>query len=224
MGDLMSTDQIKRAEVDEESAPANKSKDQSMLDAARQEANEIVAKARYDAFRMVTDARAEAEAILAEVGSTQPTTNADADLADRAADLADEIATLEQIRDRLVEKVSATRSLLNNLEDRLARIAETPTPSRNAGDSAVSAETRHSITVEVTTDEPDPLPPAASADVVSVAQASSDAEYAADAPTAGDSGKGSFYSRRSAKLPSIGASRGQSALTAVSSIRSRIGS
>lgn len=227
MGDLMTTDQIKRAEADAKSAEAEHEEHESAVDAARTVADEIIAKARYDAFRMVTDARTEAEAILAqaetEAPSPQPTSDTgdtEAELSERAVELTEEVARLDEVRERLIEKVTATRALLNNLEERLARIAKTP-PLASGGTAATP--TQHSITVEVTSEETDPLPPAASVDAVPAAAIGAGTEPPVGSPQS-DGHKGSFYSRRSAKLPSIGASGGQSALSAMSSIRNRIDS
>lgn len=238
MGDLMTTDQIKRtdagsgaAEVDDAGPPPVD------IDAAREEAKDIVAKARYDAFRMVTDARNEAEAILQEAETARVTppdptsppdiTAAELDaLEERRAELLTEIEWLIVVQARLEGRIDSTRNLLHGLEERLARIAARPTSASRQGTADPSpAGTAGPTDIDVRTDDAAPVPPAASTTMdysPSVPHPRRQADVEPAPPESGDTEFGSYYSRRSARLPSIGNKGGQSALSAVSSIRSRI--
>lgn len=232
MGDLMTTDQIKRTEAASGAAEGDSAGQPVDLDAAREEAKEIVAKARYDAFRMVTDARNEAEAILSEAEQPNPSTTAPQvavdqseldSLTERRDELIHETDRLIDLQTRLEEKVASTRVLLQSLEARLAKIAAAPPPTQPAPPATERAP-EMTVEVHIDTDDPAPLPPAASTAMdysPSVPHPVKHEEVHEVAVTP-EAELGSFYSRNSAKLPSIGSAGGQSALSAVSSIRSRI--
>lgn len=236
---------------------------------AREQAKQIVAKARYEAFRMVTDARAEAEAILDEqtliappdlgtneADSPDPTPAADTgaeDIAEVArleavslvaqwtAELADANASLVSEHDALESRLLQTRSLVERLEGRLARIAAAPSPTaptaaapaalppRAPGPSTnpqpvdahvPAAKDPHKATpndLSAVSDEQTASPPPAGP---------IDYSPSVPHPVAADphkgapvDEKGSYYSRRSAKLPRIGDSGGKDALTAMRSMR-----
>lgn len=118
----------------------------AVVDEAHEAAKQIVAKARYDAFRMVTDAREEAESILAEADhgyapnssqGTEITHDGEFQTANEA--LAQVNTTLQEANSALAaenqsldDRVQQTRALLTDLETRLARIAATPDPVMTA--------------------------------------------------------------------------------------------
>ncbi|VAW09218.1 hypothetical protein MNBD_ACTINO01-2148 [hydrothermal vent metagenome] len=208
--------------------------DDDVLDAANEQAKQILASSRYEAFRLVTEARTEAETIIdgarseaagvvkaAEMTAKSKIESAEAHAADivraaeqRASDVTPETAfpvaganatALEAEHRDLSERVSSLRVLADQLEHRFAALAAS-TPS---GDGAVETTVR---------------PPVTTLDYSpSVAPSSSKVETPVEIPPAEeDPERGSFYSRRSANLPRIGAAAGQSALELTRSIRERL--
>jgi len=202
------------------------------------EAKRILARSRYEAFRLVTEARNEAETILdearaeaagtvkaatitaeskvdaAEIRATQIVEEAES----RAANLApasqdartssseprlSDNSALEAEHEELAERVSSLRVLADKLEDRFAALA--------AG-ASTTVEQRSNQNTDSTTSGIDYAP-----SVTAEAKVTSDS--LAEEPI---EDRGSFYSRRSAKLPSIGAAGGQSALDMTRSIRSKL--
>jgi hypothetical protein len=187
---------------------------------AGDEARGVLAKARFDAFQVVTEARKEAESILEEareeaaeivtaakmqaesivdaahLGADEVRTNAAATPDPPTTDGSS--AALEAEHDELVARVTSLRSIADQVEERFAALA-------------AGANTR--TVVEAATAPILDYSP-------SVARASSEVadEPAADAPAA-PAEKGSFYNRRSANLPSIGDDGGRSALDMMRSIR-----
>ncbi len=195
----------------------------AVLEAAQTEANQIVAKARYEAFRMMTDARNEAEAILAGAEATagNPQTEAASDLEEidgRRTELIAETARLKQHHAELVEKVESTQALLDQLEERLRQIASAPTSSPTP---PATAKPEPAIQIEVHPEPAEEHTATVLDYAPSVPHPVKDDDPMPPAPAAGMAGKtqGSFYTRRSAKLPSIGESRGADALSAMGSIR-----
>jgi|GEM_PF-2340194 len=274
----MTTDRIMAADTH---VDASRDSDRHLADAEDQ-AKQIVAKARYDAFRMVTDARAEAEAILAEVSFPEATPAPDAtDLAATVAESqaafaaaearateiveqaiadADEIrssanedikrenALLAEENETLMGRVSDTRAVLESLEGRLAAIAapppppadnarteslHQPTPQAEPTAAPGSAPGRKGMRAKAptATAKPQveaPIPPVETAkdDPVALDYSPSVPPPPRQAPEEDvpepAEGRGSFYSRRSAKLPRIGETAGQNALGAMKSVRKSI--
>ncbi len=187
---------------------------------AESAANAVLAKARYDAFKLVTDARSEAEIVLDEarteadaiikeatvtaeglhdaaklqadqfLAAATAEREASREIVDRAGETESSEA-LEAEHKELTQKVGSLRSLADQLEERFA---------------ALAAAADHD-------EEPEETP--AVIDYAPSVQAPSP-ETARPEPEE----RGSFYSRRSANLPRIGDAAGQSALDMMRSIRS----
>jgi vacuolar-type H+-ATPase subunit H len=184
------------------------------------EARQLMAKARFDAFQLVTEARKEAESILDEArqeaseivtaakmqaesivdaahlgaDEVRKTHGADPVPADPVPD-GEPAAALEAEHDQLVERVTSLRAVADQLEERFAALAAT---AQN---------------------QPRPDPDASTAPILdyspSVAAPAAEPVVEEEAPAE----KGSFYNRRSAKLPSIGEAGGRSALDMMRTIR-----
>lgn len=223
------------------------------------EAKEVLAKARYEAFRLMTDARQEAEEILDQARTEGDAIRKEAELQaesivdaahTRAEEIRDELEhqapdetsdarnQLEQEHDELTERVSGLRSLADQLEERFAALAQTAArrpsieePPRPILDYSPSVPHHEPEAQPEPSPEPAPEAPwsAAEADASTapVLDYSPSVPHPSPAPTdesEPDSEpereeRGSFYSRRSAKLPRIGESAGQSALDMMRSIR-----
>jgi vacuolar-type H+-ATPase subunit H len=182
-----------------------------------EEARRLVAKARFDAFQVVTEARKEAESILddarreaAEIitaaemqaESIVDAARLEADETRAGTPSADPITNeppetttaLEAEHEALVERVTSLRAIADQLEERFAALAA----SSATGGMAAEA-----------------LPPEV---IVEDGSAHVDDRRDAGTQEAGND-RGSFYNRRSAKLPSIGDAGGRSALDMMKSIR-----
>lgn len=188
------------------------------LPSADDEAKSILAKARYEAFRLMTDAREEAEDILAQAREEADGIRTEAEMqaesiVDAAHMRADEIratpvfddthsaesvATLEHEHRELTDRVGSLRLLADQLEERFAALAATA----NAPHPAIEESPRPIL--DYSPSVPSPTKP-------SVEEAVPEA-----APT---EERGSFYSRRSAKLPRIGDAGGKNALDMMRAIR-----
>lgn len=190
-------------------------------DASRQ----LLAKARYDAFRLMTEARDEAETILDEARAEAEGTKkaatvqsaADVEAAEsRAAEIVEaahqeaasivagahrtageqheteDADSLEAEHKALSDRVSTLRTLADQLENRFAALAATapadPSPTASDSDRSADSGLDYSPSIPHPTNENDE--PSSSA-----------------APAE----RGSLYSRRSAKLPSLGEDGGRSA-------------
>lgn len=189
---------------------------------AAAEARDLLAKARYEAFSLVTEARNEAEAILAEVRGEASDRMHEAELqaesiVDAARLRADEVvmaedpnepanAELEAEHEELTERVSTLRSLAAELEQRFdaltAQAEGHPIEPKPANLSPTEA---HAPSEAPVLDYSPAVAPPPRAD--------------AEEEDQGDEEKGSFYNRRSAKLPRIGDEGGRSALDMMRSIR-----
>jgi cell division septum initiation protein DivIVA len=181
-------------------------------------ARSILAKARYEAFRLMTDAREEAEDILAEARAEADGIRTEAEMqaesiVDAAHMRADEIrsapapedphsaesvATLEHEHRELTDRVGSLRLLADQLEERFAALAATA----NAPHPVIEASPRPILDYSPSVPSPRTQP-------VEVAE-----PEAAPAEE-----RGSFYSRRSAKLPRIGDAGGKNALDMMRTIR-----
>jgi vacuolar-type H+-ATPase subunit H len=184
------------------------------------EARQLMAKARFDAFQLVTEARKEAESILdearqeaaeivtaakmqaesivdaAHIGADEVRASHDADppSSDPAADGEPEGALVAE-HDQLVERVTSLRAVADQLEERFAALAATAQNQARPNPDASTAPI-----LDYSPSVPAPKP-----------EAVVDEEPPAD--------RGSFYNRRSAKLPSIGDAGGRSALDMMRTIR-----
>lgn len=191
------------------------------------QAKDILAKARYDAFRLMTDARKEAEEILEDARSEAAGIVRDAEMQaesivdaahvqaaevaraapepDPGSDTAEAVASLEQEHEELTQRVSSLRELADQLEERFAALAETANASQPSieGTPRPVLDYSPSVPHEDPADAPEePSPPVREA-----------------GPVADGVERGSFYSRRSAKLPRIGDAGGKSALDMMRAIR-----
>lgn len=192
---------------------------------AADEAKQILAKARYEAFRLMTDAREEAEEILEQARAEAASIRNEAELqaesiVDAAHMQADEVrgaapppeptetaesvAQLEQEHEELTERVTSLRALADQLEERFAALAANAAAPRAELDEPPRPVLDYSPSV--------PPPPREPQVVVDDADPPSSTESE-------PAERGSFYSRRSAKLPRIGDAGGHSALDMMRSIR-----
>lgn len=195
-------------------------------EALEKQSSEILARARYEAFGLVTEARKEAESIIDDAKSEAAEIVREAEMtAESIRDAArinasetraasaieidpEKQAAVEQLEAEhaeLTERVGSLREIADQLEQRFAALVETtPTPTTDV------AETEDVSTAPVLDYQPS----------VPLAEPVDQHAEKADQPAKGE--KGSFYSRRSAKLPSIGESAGKSALDMMRSIRATI--
>ncbi len=183
---------------------------------ADDEAKSILAKARYEAFRLMTDAREEAEEILAQARTEADGIRTEAEMqaesiVDAAHMRADEIrsapvpddlhsaesvATLESEHRELTDRVGSLRLLADQLEERFAALAATANAPHPVIEQAPRPILDYSPSVPRTTPAAPVEPEAAPSEE-----------------------RGSFYSRRSAKLPRIGDAGGKNALDMMRTIR-----
>jgi hypothetical protein len=188
------------------------------LPSADDQAKSILAKARYEAFRLMTNAREEAEEILAQARAEADGIRTDAEMqaesiVDAAHMRADEIrstpppedapsaesvATLESEHRELTDRVGSLRLLADQLEERFAALAATA----NAPHPIIEESPRPVL--DYSPSVPRPVRPSV--------------EVAEPEPAPAEE-RGSFYSRRSAKLPRIGDAGGKNALDMMRTIR-----
>lgn len=227
-------------------AEATKEAEQIVAE-AREQATAILSEARREAFRLVTEARQDAEntaaeaqtnagAILKNAEDVLSTARRDAiSLIDEVKEeseqlIAERNQALEQMRADydaenadLVARISELRGIASDLESRLSAVIH-PREAQAVAEPEPAA-----------TDEPTPPPPPkpntkppspAASDPTEDDTAS--IEISLGAPTANPeteeiapqaSPRGSFYSRRSAKLPRIGSDAGRNAIAAINAMR-----
>lgn len=197
------------------------------------EATEVLAKARYDAFRLVTEARKEAETILDQAREEAAEITREAELkAESILDAArvqaseirssepvdtedvteEAVAELEAEHRQLTDQVGSLRALADQLEQRFAALAA----HAESPPAAPSATPHHEGSA------PSAEPAGPTLDYSPSVPAPSRAEALAEKEHDGEEAeeeRGSFYSRRSAKLPRIGEAGGKSALDMMRSIR-----
>ena len=179
--------------------------------------SELLAKVRYEAFRLVTEAREEAEEILDEARAEAAGIRKDAEVQaesivdaahvrskeiiassepDGDPQAAEAVANLEHEHEELTQRVSSLRTLADQLEERFAALAATANATHPTIEEPprpvldYSPSVPHPVAVDPVDDEDEPV-----------------AE------------RGSFYSRRSAKLPRIGDAGGKGALDMMRSLR-----
>jgi vacuolar-type H+-ATPase subunit H len=219
-------------------SPAGDATDEVVLEETSEDATddhgtkELLKKARYDAFRLVTEAREEAESILDDsrneaadiVREAEMTAESILDAARlQADDLRSKIATdtspdpeaeasvaeLEAEQQELTDRVGSLRELADQLEERFAALAAHSDTTEPEDSTPRPANGRED------TDSSKPLidysPAVAPPQKEDAATSEAD-----DSPT---EERGSFYSRRSANLPRIGDAGGKSALDMMRSIR-----
>ena len=195
------------------------------------EAKEVLARARYEAFRLMTDARAEAEEILEQARAEAETIRTDAEMqaesiidaahlrADQvgttepAAETVESVAQLEQEHEELTQRVSSLRTLADQLEERFAALAAHATAPRPELEEPPRPVLDYSPSV---------APPAKVESDEADGSTGTDEGSAADVDEEVTGERGSFYSRRSAKLPRIGEAGGQSALDMMRTMRASI--
>lgn len=244
------------ANVHQDATAASEAEDVADIDAATpaaaDEAKDILAKARYEAFRLMTDARQEAEEILDQARTEASAIRTEAEMQaesiiDAAHMRAEEIqeegspsdtnssmSQLEQEHEELTERVSSLRSLADQLEERFAALAETsaprpsieepPRPVLDYSPSVPGSEgpaTAASLdrTADAGTADPSTGPVLDYSPSVPHPEPVIEADVGDEDPKPVEEERGSFYSRRSAKLPRIGEAGGQSALDMMRSIR-----
>jgi cell division septum initiation protein DivIVA len=182
-------------------------------------ASELLAKARYEAFRLVTEARQEAEEILDEARAEAASIRKDAEVQaesivdaahvrskeiidssepDADTHAAEAVANLEHEHEALTQRVSSLRTLADQLEERFAALAATA----NATHPTIEEPPRPVL------DYSPSVPHRVVADPVDDG-----------GPSEPEPERGSFYSRRSAKLPRIGDAGGKDALDMMRSLR-----
>lgn len=187
---------------------------------AAEAAKDTLAKARYEAFRLMTEARAEAESILDEARTEAEKLRTNAEMqaesivdaahmrakeiqaSEPSPETAESVAQLEHEHEELTQRVSSLRTLADRLEERFAALAA----SAHAPRPEINEPPRPVLDYSPSVPRPakeEPAPP----------------EVAAEPVTAAPTERGSFYSRRSAKLPRIGEQGGHNALDMMRSIR-----
>lgn len=193
-----------------------------------QQSAEILAKARYEAFGLVTEARKEAESIIDEARDTAADIVREAEMTaesirdaarinaneHRAASAAEidpakaaAVQELEAEHAELTDRVGSLRTMADQLEARFAALAdnaELPPPASTNG----SSEGSNAPVLDYSPSVPHPV--------------KAEDEHQDEAEPQEREEKGSFYSRRSAKLPRIGEAGGKSALDMMRSIRESI--
>ena len=207
--------------------------------------DEIIADARKEAFSLITEARKEAGAVIAEARieaekGEQPAAAPDAIESLRAEELQLE-ARIVELQATLTGLEIGIRSLTGLVEGQqpaaiasqpappTIEYAQTPTqielqpppPLDNSGENGGAALLEPLLSPEQKQSPPPPPPPlepepAAAVQVDDLTVEVNDSHAQAPAP---DGGRPSFYSRRSAQLPHIGAEAGHSAIAAATDLR-----
>lgn len=198
---------------------------------AETEALKVLAKARYEAFRLVTDARDEADSILEEARKSAESIIHTAEITaesitDAARIQAKEIVAarpqaavetpIENTHPRSIDdQVAELREIAQRIDARFTTLTQTEAPPSPPVEPARGVEPPPAVET-----------PEASTSEVSAAVEPHVAEELVEEPVkdafidpAEDARRGSFYSRRSAKLPSIGDAAGKGALDMMRSIR-----
>ena len=220
---------------DTASSAPERDEDRELADprvAAGEEANALMAKTRYEAYRLVTEARTEAETILADarteaaeivrsaqlqaesiidaahleasdVRAKAPAADTGDHVTDPSAATGADVAELEAEHAELTKRVSTLRGLADQLEQRFAALAASAQPTEPVAPRKIDVAALGPPQAPVLDHSPSVTHPVTAPDTEP------------EAPTE----RGSFYSRRSAKLPSIGDAGGKSALDMMRAIR-----
>ncbi len=218
--------------------------------AAHEEAGQIVAAARKEAFRLITEAREEAGLVIAEARSEVEQTHSSDHTAESVAtedSHAEELrleARIVELQATLAGLEAGIRSLTGMLASpEVLRQASAPPPEAHTSqpftlegetpaDPPVVADNGGKALVEPllpprrqhSAPPPPPPPepePAAAVRVEDLTVEVVDPQQQAPAPD--DGARASWYSRRSAQLPHIGADAGRNALAAASELRTTTG-
>lgn len=209
--------------------------DAAAVEAATADAEEIRTAAQAEADRIRAEASADAEARVASAQSealrmiTEIKDESERMVAERELELERMRVEFESNHAETIERVARLQSLAGELERRLQSVASgalgeltsistdltsptitppqeaAPTPQQTAPPEAPPLDESPELTTTDLTPEPE---------AASEQQAPQQTEI-----TTEDPGRGSFYSRRSAKLPRIGADAASGALAAVSAMR-----
>ena len=202
----MTTDQIDIAEPPVGALDSSPVVDVA-TDRSENEARQIIAKARYEAFRMVTDARNDADAILdearAEAAELVGASEDNDAVAGENADLVAVNAALRVEYNELVDLVNESQDLIEKLDTRLLDLATMP-------DAGTSADVG----------QPDMVSTAAPAFVFDYSPSVAPAPKPSRKTTTVRAE--SFYTRKSAKLPRIGREGGKDALDTIKAMRDRM--
>lgn len=207
-----------------------------ILVTAHQEAAAVLSEARREAFRLVTEARDDAEntAAEAQTNAARITKNAEET---RGATRRDSIALIDEVKDESERLIAERNTVLETMRaeyetenaDLLERITELRSIAADL-ENRLSAALQHHATQDQSPSpspapQPEPRPPTASGpaeDVAGSAQADPDTpnvpvQHNGVAPTAAS--RGSYYSRRSARLPRLGSDAGRNAIAAINAMR-----
>jgi hypothetical protein len=205
----MTTDQIKSVES-AVGAPHDTAEPDIAVNRATDQSRQITAKARYEAFHMVTEARIEADAIVdeakAEAADLLGNHVANDTVAGENADLIAVNAALRLEYNELVDLIDTSQQLIENLDIRLLDLATMPgsIPSLDGSIEEVALEVGSQVSSFVFDYTPSVAPPPKPSRAKSTERAES------------------FYTRKSAKLPRLGTEGGQEALVVVRSMRDRM--
>jgi len=230
---------------------ATKTKE-DMLEAAKVQADEIraqgrkdgdriITEARMQAFRLVTEARTEAGDIVAEArAEAAAIARVEAESTPAAAPNSEREELLQQRIEDMQTVIEAMEAELRNryspptsIHHDDAAAASRPVPSAT-GNAPVGPETPSPLDpdayeehIEIVVTES--TPPGSTVEPPPPAEWFNDRSDEVDEPAIGDAppapdpaGRRSFYSRRSANLPSIGAEAGRGAMAAVAGLRSNL--
>ena len=204
--------------------------------------DEIIADARKEAFNLITEARKEAGAVVAEARSESEKTEQPAAsgaieslraeklrLEARVVELQATLTGLEIGIRSLTGLVEGQQPTPGSLESVLPTIEYSPTPTQIELQQPLDNPAENSggvllepllISQQKQSPPPPPPPlepePAAAVQVDDLTVEVNDSHAQAPAP---DGGRPSFYSRRSAQLPHIGAEAGHSAIAAATDLR-----
>ncbi len=198
------------------------------------EAQEIVSSARKEAFQLITEARIEAGLVVAEA-RTEAVDTEKALQSEPATELRAEELRLEarivELQATLAGLELGIRSLTGMLATSnppqigqpIALEGEAPPLSLNGNGGSALVEPLPPLQRTFSPPPPPPPPepePAAALQVEDLTVEVNDPHAQAPAP---DGGRVSFYSRRSAQLPHIGAEAGHNALSAATDLRASMG-
>lgn len=202
---------------------------------ARSSADDIVSEAQFEAFRLVTQAKEDAEATIRAAQeeaariATQPAAPAAAAATPQPVD-EEALVRMEQARDEAIATIRAIREEAEEvIAERDRKITMLQAQLTEASEQTVSTEAPAEFMVEAVIAPPTQIPDALeeeqteatargheTAGVPRVAVEDTDVQPLSDRPA-----RGSFYSRRSARLPRIGSDAANGALAAVSAMRSK---
>lgn len=205
---------------------------------ARSSADDMVSEAQFEAFRLVTQAKEDAEATIqaaqaeaARIATQKPDAASPAAEAVAASEVnAEALSKLEQARD---EAIATIREIREEAEEVIAerdrKITMLQAQLDEASEQTLSTEVPTDAIAEAAIAPPIQIPDALEeepteptvrgdepAGVPRVTVEDTDVQPLSDRPA-----RGSFYTRRSARLPRIGSDAANGALAAVSAMRSK---